>query len=594
MKHAVKRHSHAGALFICTGKKENVIHHSTHQLRANDTTDSLNDGLDTPLQVSHHEPAPVTICGLPDCDVFSPADRYAELFEAVQLSRIFSDSKTFVDCAPKIDPDRILACYRALSSRPDFDLKAFVSEHFDVPVVHESHYVADIHQAITEHIDGLWEILTRRPEQHPRQSSLLPLPKPYVVPGGRFGEVYYWDSYFTMLGLAASGRTDLLRAMADNFAFLIDHYGHIPNGNRTYYLSRSQPPLFAMMVELFEKHDLQLAERYFPQLLVEYQYWMKETSVVKPGEASRHVVKLSNGVVLSRYWDDRDTPREEAYFEDVQTARRSSRPASEVYRELRAGAESGWDFSSRWFGQADDIGSIRTTAILPIDLNAFMYQLETTLTRLAEKIGDLAMAGRFRDRAQQRRGAVDALLWDADSGTYRDYDWRLAKRGVLSAACVVPLFVGMASQEQATAVVNVLSEQLLFPGGIMTSLSDNQQQWDKPNGWAPLQWMAIAGLRRYGADALAETIATRWLTVVGDHYKQSGKLVEKYDISGAVDARGGGGEYPLQDGFGWTNGVVRQLLTLYPQHHVNQARAVTAAKSISASSNDRAIPGQFT
>ncbi len=574
-----------------SARRRIIINRSTRQSGANDITDNRNDGLYHAVRAKHHEPTPVAIHGLPDSDVLSPADRYAELFEAVQMSRIFSDSKTFVDCAPKFEPDRILARYRELCSQPGFDLKAFVSGHFTAPEVHASHYVADIHQTIAGHIDGLWEVLTRRPEAHPDRSSLLPLPKPYVVPGGRFGEVYYWDSYFTMLGLAASGRTDLLRDMADNFAFLIDHYGHIPNGNRTYYLSRSQPPLFAMMVGLFEKHQLRVAEHYLPQLLTEYRFWMGEAEAVKPGESERHVVKLPDGAVLSRYWDDRDTPREESYFEDVQTARRSSRPANEVYRELRAGASSGWDFTSRWFGQAGDISTIRTTAILPIDLNAFMYKLETTIADLAGRTGDRAMAGLFDDRAQRRRAAVDTLLWDADSGTYRDYDWRLSRRGALSAACVAPLFVGMASRDQAVAVAKALSEQLLYSGGIMTSLSANDQQWDKPNGWAPLQWMAIAGLLRYGADALAETIATRWLGVVGDHYRQSGKLVEKYDITGAADVRGGGGEYPLQDGFGWTNGVVRQLLMLYPRHDTNLVQAATAATMRSDSGNDRAVSG---
>ena len=510
---------------------------------------------------AHKEPKPVHISGLPKSDELSPADRYEELFEAVQMSRIFPDSKTFVDCAPKLDPAEILARYRQNVSRPDFNLADFIKAYFAPPVVHASHYIADPKQNILEHIDGLWEVLTRRPEEHPSQSSLLPLPEPYVVPGGRFGEIYYWDSYFTMLGLAASGRGDLLRNMANNFAYLIDHYGHIPNGNRTYYLSRSQPPVFALMVELFEKEQLHFAEHYLPQLLREYDFWMGEADGLTPGEANRHVVKLPDGAVLNRYWDDRDTPRDESYLEDVETARKSSRPANEIYRELRAGAASGWDFSSRWFGDANDISSIRTTSILPIDLNAFMYKLEITIATLAKNTGDPATAQRFNDCAICRRDAIDRLLWDSESGTYRDYDWGLSQRCALCAACATPLFVGMASPRQAMAVAKALSEQLLFPGGVMTTLSANGQQWDKPNGWAPLQWMTIQGLRRYGENNLANLITTRWLTTVGDHYRQHNKLVEKYDISGAVGAQGGGGEYPLQDGFGWTNGVVRMLLT---------------------------------
>ncbi len=543
----------------------------------------------------HEEPKPVHISGLPASDELSPADRYGELFEAVQMSRVFADSKTFVDCAPKIDPEDILARYRQQSSRSDFNLDGFISAYFSPPEVHTSHYVADPKQTILEHIDGLWDVLIRRPEEHPPQSSLLSLPEPYVVPGGRFGELYYWDSYFTMLGLAASGREDLLRNMANNFAYLIDHYGHIPNGNRTYYLSRSQPPVFALMVELFEKQELHAAEHYLPQLLKEHQYWMGEADALKPGEARRHVVKLPDGDVLNRYWDDRDTPRDESYFEDVETARKSSRPANEIYRELRAGAASGWDYSSRWFGCPDDIGTIRTTSILPIDLNAFMYKLEITISDLAKNTGEPATAQRFSDRAIRRREVIDRLLWDTESGTYRDYDWRLSRRCALYAAAVTPLFVGMSSPRQAAAMAKAMADRLLFTGGIMTSLTANGQQWDKPNGWAPLQWMAIQGLRRYGENTLADSIATRWLTAVGDHYRQHGKLVEKYDISGAAGAKGGGGgEYPLQDGFGWTNGVVRKLMQIYQDHESSQTQAKAAVPVKEPTANENSAVHTLT
>ncbi|WP_170975338.1 alpha,alpha-trehalase TreF [Martelella alba] len=522
----------------------------------------------------HCEPKPVSIGGLPISDELSPADRYAELFDAVQMSRVFPDSKTFVDCAPKIAPADILARYRKQSQQPGFNLGDFVKAHFTPPSVHASHYVADPNQNIIEHIDGLWQVLIRQPDEHPEQSSLLPLPEPYVVPGGRFGEIYYWDSYFTMLGLSASGRNDLLRHMANNFAYLIDHYGHIPNGNRTYYLSRSQPPVFALMVELFETEDISAAEHYLPQLRKEYRYWMDEADSLKPGEAERHVVKLPGGEILNRYWDDRDTPRDESYREDVETARSASRPAMEIYRDLRAGAASGWDYSSRWFGDPMDISTIRTTAILPVDLNSFLYKLEATIADLSARTGDHAAAKAFGEHAAARRSAMDAWLWDPDNGVFTDYDWRLSRRCALSSACAAPLFVGMARPDQAAAVAKAITDRLLYPGGIMTTLADNGQQWDKPNGWAPLQWMAVQGLIRYGENTLAETIADRWLNTVGEHYRQSSKLVEKYDISGRQGAKGGGGgEYPLQDGFGWTNGVVRKLLTQFCDHATQRACA---------------------
>jgi neutral trehalase len=190
---------------------------------------------------------------------------------------------------------------------------------------------------VKEHIDNLWPVLTREPQDHIPWSSLLALPQSYIVPGGRFSETYYWDSYFTMLGLAESGREDLLKCMADNFAWMIEIYGHIPNGNRTYYLSRSQPPVFALMVELFEEDGVRGAKRYLDHLKMEYSFWMDGAESLIPNQAYRHVVRMPDGSLLNRYWDDRDTPRDESWREDVETAKHSGRPPNEVYRDLRAG-----------------------------------------------------------------------------------------------------------------------------------------------------------------------------------------------------------------------------------------------------------------
>ncbi len=507
-------------------------------------------------------------------DTLTPADRYQKLFVAVQSTRVFPDSKTFVDCAPVGDPEQILERYRAQHEQPGFDLAVFVAQHFTPPPLHTSHYVSVPGQSLKQHIDSLWDVLTRHPHEHPANSSLLPLPHAYVVPGGRFGELYYWDSYFTMLGLAESGRQDLLRAMANNFAYLIDTYGHIPNGNRTYYLSRSQPPVFALMVELFEQHGVGQAVEYLPCLRKEHSWWMEGAGELRPGEARRHCVRLADGSLLNRYWDDRDTPREESYLEDVTTAKQSTRPAHEVYRELRAGAASGWDFSSRW---CDDgtLASIRTTAILPVDLNCLLYKLERQISLLSEAGGQHEQARAFRERAEARHAAIDRMLWNEPAGTYLDYDWqRGAAREALNAATVAPLFVHLATAEQAQRVSQALRQRLLRDGGIGTSENRSGEQWDEPNGWAPLQWLAIGGLRHYD-DPLAGEIARRWLRTVSSLYERDSKLVEKYVLMPAADGAhgGGGGEYPLQDGFGWTNGVTRRLLHEDPASDANQVRA---------------------
>jgi alpha,alpha-trehalase len=509
-------------------------------------------------------------------DVLTPADRYEELFVAVQLGRVFNDSKSFPDCVPLMEPAEILRRYRADHGRAGFDLSAFVTQHFEHEPVPAEHYVADARQTLTEHIDGLWTVLSRQPRQHRANSSLLPLPYDYVVPGGRFGEMYYWDSYFTMLGLAESGRHDLLRSMADNFAFLIDHYGHIPNGNRTYYLSRSQPPVFSLMVDLFETHGVKPALRYLPQLKREHAYWMEGAQGLAPGDAARHVVRLPDASLLNRYWDERDTPRDEGYLEDVQTAARSSRAPGEVYRELRAGAESGWDFSSRWLADANDLSTIRTTSILPVDLNSFLYALEIQIEKLARAQGDTSTADSFSACAAARRRAVDRYLWDDALGAFVDYDWQLgAQRSGLNAALAVPLYVGLATGQQAHRTARAIESRLLAAGGIKTTEQESGQQWDRPNGWAPLQWMATRGLIRYGERALGLDIAHRWLATVAAVYERECKLVEKYALHHDIDATegGGGGEYPLQDGFGWTNGVVRMLLAHHPGHVAHGCRA---------------------
>ncbi|WP_371244258.1 alpha,alpha-trehalase [Pantoea sp. KPR_PJ] len=538
--------------------------------------DEIRNGAEVEYQYDPHElkldrmqdsePEPELIEGLPAPDALTPADRYMELFEHVQTSRIFEDSKTFPDCSPKYDPLDVLMRYRRQKRSRDFDLASFVADHFYLPGVNESFYVSNPDKTLNEHIDALWPVLTKMPQQHLPHSSLLPLPKPYVVPGGRFGETYYWDSYFTMLGLAESGRDDLLRHMADNFAWLIDNYGHIPNGNRTYYLSRSQPPVFALMVELFEEDGVRGAKRYLDQLMKEYQFWMDGAGSLMPRQAYRHVVRMADGSLLNRYWDDRDTPRDESWIEDIETASHSSRPASEVYRDLRAGAASGWDYSSRWLRDPKRLASIRTTQFIPIDLNAFLYKLELMIATLSHAKGEELTALAWQKKAETRKRAINRYLWDSTAGVYRDYDWRRERFGAFTAAAVVALFVGLATPRQAHLQAIALRQLLLTNGGLVASMVESGEQWDKPNGWAPIQWMAVVGLNQYGEETLATEIAVNWLTTVNNFYQLHHKLVEKYDICGDRARPGGGGEYPLQDGFGWTNGVTRRLMAMYGHH----------------------------
>lgn len=486
------------------------------------------------------------------------------LFSDVQSAKLFPDQKTFADAVPKSDPLMILADYRMQRNQSSFDLRHFVEVNFTLPEKGKP-YVPPAGQNLREHINALWPELTRTTDSAGKWDSLLPLPKPYVVPGGRFREVYYWDSYFTMLGLAESGHWDKIEDMVANFGYEIDTWGHIPNGNRSYYLSRSQPPFFSLMVELLATHGGdEVLKTWLPQMEKEYQYWMEGADALQPGEANKRVVKLSDGSILNRYWDDSSTPRPESWLADVTTAKNNpNRPATEIYRDLRAAAASGWDFSSRWMDDPEQLGTIRTTSIVPVDLNALMFKMEKMLSRAYQVSGDSAKASHYDALATARQKAIETNLWNTKEGWYADYDLKTKKvRNQLTAAALYPLFVNAAAKDRADKVAAVTETRLLKAGGITTTTVKSGQQWDAPNGWAPLQWVAAAGLQNYDHQKLAMSVSWRFLTNVQHTYDREQKLVEKYDVSSTGTGGGGGGEYPLQDGFGWTNGVTLKMLDL--------------------------------
>jgi alpha,alpha-trehalase len=496
---------------------------------------------------------------------YDPARDLGPLFHDVQTAALFPDSKTFVDARPMQPPAEVAARYAAQRGAAGFDLRAFVERHFELPGAAGGDVRADTSRTMEAHVRALWPALTRQPDSSDPHSSRIPLPNAYVVPGGRFREVYYWDSYFTMLGLVESGRTDLVRSMLDNFAHLVRTVGHIPNGNRTYYLGRSQPPFFAAMVGLYaQSTDTADALRYLDALEAEHAFWMDGADRVAPGEAHRRVVRLPDGSVLNRYWDDRPEPRPESYREDWTTAQTLSADRREVfYRNVRASAESGWDFSSRWMRDPADLRSLETTDLAPVDLNSLLYNLERTIAALRAfrgAPGDAEAAERFARAADERRRALLAASWDPADGWFYDVRWRTAARVTdrPTLATVAPLYFGLATAEQGSRVAARLERDFLRPGGFVTTTFRTGQQWDAPNGWPPLQWMTIEGVRRYGRADLADTARARWLALNRRTFQSTGRMMEKYDV---VDParEAGGGEYPTQDGFGWTNGVALAL-----------------------------------
>jgi len=486
------------------------------------------------------------------------------LFSDVQLQQVFADGKTFVDCTPKENTGLILAKYQQLKNTDGFSLPGFVQEHFELPKLFAGDYTPEPGITTAQHINNLWDILTREPDT--QKGSLIPLPNAYIVPGGRFGEVYYWDSYFTMLGLKVSGRVQMIENMVKNFAHLIDTVGFIPNGNRTYYLGRSQPPFYSLMVLLLASvKGNDVLQQYLPTLQKEYTYWMKGSNALSGNQpAIHHVVKLGDGEVLNRYCDAFDTARPESYREDTELIHQSKQAAASLFMHLRAGAESGWDYSSRWFKDGKTFATIQTADIIPVDLNCLLYNLEYTIARAHKTGANEREYSFYFERAERRKQAIEKYCWNITSGYYNDYDWknkRLTEKPTL--AGMAPFFFSIAPAEHIATAAAMIEKDFLKDGGVITTLQHSGQQWDAPNGWAPLQWMTVVGLKNYEYDSLAATIAQRWLALNDKVFAATGKMMEKYNVED-ISRLAGGGEYPGQDGFGWTNGVYLALKEMYP------------------------------
>jgi alpha,alpha-trehalase len=514
--------------------------------------------------------------------ILTPDKIYGQLFADVQMQKILPDGKTFVDCTPKRKVADIMYDYGMMKGA-GFDLKKFVNDNFNIPVAPSANYSSSEKDA-AGHIKNLWKNLRRAADKSVEGSSLLPLPYPYIVPGGRFREIYYWDSYFTMLGLKESGEAEMIENMIKNFAFLINSYGHIPNGNRSYYISRSQPPFFCMMVDLLAGiKGNAVYKTYLPAMQKEYAYWMEGADKIKKGASFKRVVKLNDNTILNRYWDDAISPRQESYREDAEAAEAAANQLAMVikmaspealqkmlndkknaaYSHLRAGAASGWDFSSRWFSDEKTIATIETTGIVPVDLNCLVYSMENIIAKALNTAGNKTLAAAYLQKAEKRKAAILKYCWNEDAGYFFDYNKEAGRQNtIVTAAGMFPLFVKIASPAQAKLTAGTAEKMLVKDGGFVTTNNHTGQQWDAPNGWAPLQWVAVTGLKNYNQANLAKTIAQRWLALNDKVYAATGKMMEKYNVED-MSKEAGGGEYPSQDGFGWTNGVYLAFKKIY-------------------------------
>jgi alpha,alpha-trehalase len=487
-----------------------------------------------------------------------PAYVFAELYARVESEQLFPDSKSFADAQPLRAPALILRDYRAAVRADRTQLAAFVQQNFAPPIQWPELPPANLD--LSHYIAALWPLLTRPSSQPPEYASSLGVPFAYVVPGGRLRELHYTAAYFMMLGLLRDGRRDLAQGVLDDCAALINRFGHVPAGTRTYYLSRSGLPLFYRMIELLYPQDPAAGyASYLPELKREYSFWMHGAAGLAPGHASEHVVALADGTLLNRFWDALGEPRDEAFREDTLLASHAKRDAAGLYRDLRAAAESGWGLSTRWLADPAHPESVQTTALLPIDLNSLLFGLERAIAAGCERRADQVCTGEFLAHAWHRKQAIDRYLWSAADGRYLDYNWQQGRASnVVSAAMLYPLFTGIASREQAGAVALLADQRLLGEEGIAAISPWGAHPGSAPDVWGPLQWIAVQALERYGQQGMAQTIAERWLGYVQHDFSLTGQLRERFAADGLYAAPGDEG---LPDAsLGAMAGVVRALL----------------------------------
>src|SRR6266446_4848150 len=517
-------------------------------------------------------------------------------------------TRSMTDCASVVDPK--------MKVNPVIYLPAGFAAS---PAVEKLHAACNVDiEHLSKPIHQLGEIDTNTIHPH----GLLYLENKYVVPGGRFNEMYGWDSYFIILGLLRDGRTDLARGMVENFFFEIENYGALLNANRTYYLTRSQPPFLSSMVLAVYEAEKQAGHantawlaRAYPFLLKDYSMWTRDP-------------QLAGSTDLARYYDFGDGPPAEGlqdeggYYRDVVTyfmlhpeqadhylveQRQGQAPegqgasysikacdvvttmgrpecgtqhivrlSADYYKGDRSMRESGFDISFRFgaYGSA-------THHYAPVCLNSLLYKTEKDMDQISVLIGKGAEAKVWRTRASTRQSRMRQYLWDGERGFFFDYDFTNSKKSTYRyLTTYYPLWAGLATPEQAAAVVKNLAvfEQ---PGGLAMSPENSGVQLDYPYGWAPVELLAIQGLRRYGYNTEADRLSYKFLSTVIENFQRDGTIREKYNVvTRSSESQVAAGYQTNVIGFGWTNAAFLELLHALPKEAVEKLeKEASVAKS---------------
>lgn len=450
---------------------------------------------------------------------------------------------------------------------PDFSPYVFAQNHNMHKALRLEH-AAQPDETAEQHLSNMWNYLMH--DMSVPTATRLALKEKHVVPGDRFEEGYYWDSYFAMLGMATEGRWDEIRGMVNNFAGMLEEHGMIPNGNRTYYLNRSQPPYFAKMVELLAQHDGEETYiKYLPALEAEHAFWMDGINDIKPGEVHRRLVCLPDGSLIARNFRDGEGPRPEMLPQDIATAMMArmvtGRSLEETYLEIGSICESGQDMTGRFMENGKDLHAANATSVSPVELNCLLFKLEQTIAHGNRLSGNRARAMRFDEMAGARQRTINKYFWNDKDGFYHDYNFvQQARTRVSSLSGTAPLYVGIAPDDRAQRVLATVKNKFLdsMGGAANTLLNESEHQWDGKRYWSFTNEMAIVAARRYKQEQLARWIGAGFLRIVRQGFTESRQFVEKYcqpDHNGSVVACAG--EYTdTPTGFAPTNGLVQAII----------------------------------
>lgn len=517
------------------------------------------------------------------------------LLHHVQLAKIFNDSKTFVDLEMNYDQNKTLADFDQLlkdtNQNPSREqIENFVDQYFTsgglleewVPSDFSTNpkFISNIKDEQLRQfgldINNIWPIISRKVKdvvfEKPDQFSLIPIKNGFIVPGGRFQEIYYWDSYWIVEGLLVSGMVDTVKGVIENLIDILNRIGHIPNGSRWYYQERSQPPLLSAMMALYYKYtnDTKFIKDNIKSLEREISYFLDNKLVT--------ITKDGVDYNLLHYNARSEGPRPESYREDYELAQTlDPSERTDFYIELKSAAESGWDFSSRWFIGEDgsnkgSLTDIKIRNIVPVDLNAIFTGVLQNTANFYAKLYNTRKAARYAELAEQWRVAIQAVLWNEEEGVWFDYDIKSElHRKYFYPSNFAPLWQGAVRDElilqNGPRVVRYLQDSgaLDFPGSVPTSLENTGEQWDFPNVWPPTVSIvvnALEAIKTKESHQIAFELAQSFVRSCQKGFSKYNQMFEKYNAERPGEY-GSGGEYTVQIGFGWSNGAVLEFLSKY-------------------------------